>query len=155
MQNPKVPRPSSVSLHCCQVAQSIDTGHSFSPQHLWPLISHLLLLFYNPLPQLTPNLNFFKSVPPLPNPTNNAPFPCTFPNFLFSLHHSSSFLCSLNPSHPSPSLPFPSPSHLVVSLQVNLARYVVDVSSSLVAGRWWWRLRLWKPATLNARDGTS
>lgn len=112
-----------------------------SPTSLTPDLPPFAPLFSNPLPQLMQTLNSFKSVPPLPSPTNNAPSPCTFPNFLFSLHPSSPFLCSLNPSPPPPSPPFSPPPHLVVSLQVNLARCVADVSSSPVAGRWWWRLR--------------
>lgn len=148
IQKPKVPRPSSVSLHRSQVAHSIDTGHPLSPQHLWPLTSRPLLS--SSLPQLKPALNSYKSAPSLLNPTSNAPSPRTFPNFLFP-----STPPLLSSAHPSPSPPPPPHPHLVLSTQVNLARCAADVSSRLDAGRWSWRSRRWKPATRSARGGTS
>ena len=107
IQKPKVPRPSSVSLHRSQVAHSIDTGHPLSPQHLWPLTSRPLLS--SSLPQLKPALNSCKSAPSLPIPTSNAPSPRTFPNSLFP---STPPLLSAHstplPHHPHPH-PTPSP----------------------------------------------
>lgn len=118
----------------------------------WPPV---LLLFSNPLPQLKPTLNSFKSAPSLPNPTSNVPSPCISPQLPLSFHSSSSFLCSFDPSPTSPSPQSSLYPHLVLSIQVSLVRFAVGVSSSTVAGRWLWRLRLWKPATQSARGGTS
>ena len=109
-QAPNVEPPSSLPVLCLPTPLPGCTLDRYQSLPLSPTSLTSPLLSSNPLPQLTLTLNSFKSAPSLLIPTSNAPFPCTLPQLPLPLHPSSSFLCSLNPSHPRPpSLPRPLP----------------------------------------------
>ena len=80
-QAPNAETPSSLPVLCLPPPLpgcTLDRYQSLplSPTSLTSNLPSSPLLSSNPLPQST--LSLFTSAPPLPNPTSNAPFRCTF-----------------------------------------------------------------------------